>query len=459
MPSLHPNKVALIHKNYLIDDKSVSRDSELNYLYLSNINYNYCVSSHLISRVRVWYDKSFKKFIGITKDVAEGSGYSKAKAYKKFVELANCSLGRDFFLPFELVNFEGLDFIYMDFLPQLSYEESLKKAILGPEKNTTLLFSVIELQVQELLEFFQRCENCPPISSQQEGSLSGLEIKKTLKKRISNFIDCQLLPDRFDSVLESLILPRGLVVPDLVNPNIYSGPVLIDNSAENFDWLGNNLSPILNRYRYILLTLMSPPISYLTIGLPQSIYILINNTNESLWIEKYRKLLPESFSEDQHLAMFYLAVAYEYSERFQIFNDTETRILQLVKEFEILIKSFDEFENYDLNLSTIGMKRQQTYVDEQKTIYPPKVSDMTNSDCINHSPRMIQEGFFGFNILRVGSTLFAIRQSLGPVDLSDQSEISRHIAEHNMFASKHPAKFAVKLIIGLLRDLLPRFYK
>ena len=362
MESLHPNNIRRIHASY-VSETYGSRDIDC--LSLNNINYNYDVTSDLVSRVFIWFDKNTGNQICVTKSLPNESSVHRHAQHKKFIQQFNNVLKKKYFLDFHLVKHNDLNFVCMDFVHSRTFEQSLKRAINGPMKNLGLLKQELESQVSQMNELFVMCENCSVGGKRIDASL----FRSTLLNEIAKLIP-DIEPDRFSDLFSELEIKYtvGHAIPDLVNPNIFSGPVLIDNMPDDPEFFECMIGVELNRFRYVLLSLMSPPLSQICIGVVPTIMLLIADgaNKDSVVINCYKGLLPQNSDFQTNLAMFVDAFIFEYYERSKIFHASDIRLRQIKTEFETFFSMLSVVDKLDFGRSSQLLMALQEKVNDQK---------------------------------------------------------------------------------------------
>lgn len=362
MASLHPNNIRRIHASFVSKTHDLR---DIDCLSLNNINYNYDVTSDLVSRVFIWFDKTTGRQICVTKSIPnEGSVHRHAK-HKEFIQKFNRDLKKKYFLDFQLVKHHDLNFVCMDFVHSRTFEQSLKRAINGPMKNLGLLKKELKAQVSQMNELFVMCEDCSVGGKKIDANL----FRSALLDEIALIIP-DLEPDRYRNLFSELEINYtvGHAIPDLVNPNIFSGPVLIDNMPDDPDFFKGMVGVELNRFRYVLLSLMSPPLSQICIGVVPTLMILMadETVKDSVIVDCYRCLLPKNADFQMKLAMFVDAFIFEYYERCKIFRGSAVRLQQIKAEIETFFSILSVVDKLNFNKSSQLLMTLQEKVNDQK---------------------------------------------------------------------------------------------
>ncbi|MDA8705715.1 hypothetical protein N9M22_06645 [Litoricolaceae bacterium] len=436
MASLHPNKALEAQRGFI---KRIFKLSQIECIALNNVNFNYDVDSDLISRVLIWFDVENEKPICVTKIIADQPSKDKYHHYKEFINSFNLSLGYRYFLDFEIVSEAELNFIFMEFVNSQTYEQQLKKYINGPAKNYTSLNEVINKQVSDLKLLFSKCQKL----SAKTKKISSSNFRKEILSRWSRLnpsLNPELLDASGHSLLEEVNYGLGFSIPDLVNPNIFEGPLLIDNIIDDPEFFSQFLGVELNPYRYILLSLISPPLSSVGIGLGPSIMVLLSKkTNKEVpIIGPYAKLLSDNSDQNEHITKFIDALIYEFFERSKIFKNAPIRLAEVTSEFQSHLESILNFRLFDLELciqelrNSVNRVNDQNYIIERSSVIANdlikpsegEVSSIPSSDRSARSdrPKLLFE-YQTYNVVAYSSFYYALAQSAGPVDLERQSEI------------------------------------
>lgn len=372
MASLHPNNIRRIHASYVSKTYGVHN---IDCLALNNINYNYAVISDLVSRVFVWFDENTGNQICVTKSIPDANSVQRHMKHKEFLQNLNRDLNHTYFLDFHLVEHDGVNFICMDFVQSRTFEQSLKRAINGPMKNLGLLEKELESQVAQMNAMFEICES----GSIGRKLIDANQFRSFLIQEIAKIIP-DFPSDEYSNIFSELQLnyTAGHGIPDLVNPNIFNGPILIDNMPDDPSFFTSMVGVELNRFRYILLSLMSPPVSQICIGVVPTLMLLLVDgcAEDSVVLKAYDKLLPKNMDFQMKLAMFMDAFIFEYYERVKIFQSSEARLKQIKLEFETFFSMLSVADRLNFNSASQLMITLQEKVNDQKHTHESHAADL-----------------------------------------------------------------------------------
>lgn len=339
MALLQPNKISLVHKNFL--EKKFNKKN-INFITVNNINFNYDVKSDLINRVRIWYlpDGSY---LCATKELNNSQIIKKNIKFLAFKKQFEQHINMKIFSDFEIFSVDGADFIVEEFLHHKTLEELLKDSISSPERSFLLYKKNLE-KIFNVSHAIFKAAKSPKKYNLSKGLNYFIEKYNPLSARIN----------KVKSILTKTHLTSGMVIPDLVTPNIFSNGILIDNIPSSY----KNLMMIPNEcnvYRFLFLISISPPMRDL-IGSPILFIISLvkkNTKYKSILLSKFTNYFSDSFSLDEHLSLFYLAILYEFNERMIVFsgspreNDIKEEFLKYLAELDNLnlfkIAKYDDF--------------------------------------------------------------------------------------------------------------------
>ena len=424
--SLHPNLILTKISDLICEIYNFSnfRCHELN-----NINYNYETESPLVSRVQIWFDTDTDRGVCVSKIIKDPETLDKYLAYQEFVNESNRKLPKQFFLKFEIHKLaDDLWVALFDFVEAHTFEEDLKLAITSPLKSSARLSRALDQQMLQMEYFLSSCELA---SDDSAPTISGEALAKEFYTSIFGSDDVEsnfplIICDLFSESKFTL----GFAIPDLVNPNIFDGPLLIDNLAVDYADLKRTTPIELNRYRYVLLALMSPPISFFSPSIVPAILFISNfrgftGEDEGIIFPRYAKLLPKRDGVNDRLKNFTLAYFWEMKERVRVFASSPIRLEGIRAEVSKFIKLMEMRANFSRSRMLVKVLEQEALLDVQKIrISPPTVGELECFDMAGmaaieidyRSAKLSLESLNGFNVLECNGGYLGVRQSAGGIN-------------------------------------------
>ncbi|NOZ52374.1 MAG: hypothetical protein GXP08_04395 [Gammaproteobacteria bacterium] len=278
-------------KNYLQQNAhkfGLSANTKLDPLILFNVNYNYVESYPLINRVVLWFNKD-----GFNKDGVDKDGFDKDRLYKEgrnqhsdkpvivskivdpslsretiddchsFQHYLNKVVGYNLFLNIiHIVDVDGKLVIFEEAEKKSTYETELKFCINGPERSLARFQRTYSQQMLEMGDLCEKLSKCHSNKRQRRWGDQAYQLATQFKKN-GNFEE-SILPDKnlvlMRDAINKIETPNSPVLADLVCPNIFPGPRLIDNLHPNLRNMNRELPGIINVFRFIVSYFYSPPV-------------------------------------------------------------------------------------------------------------------------------------------------------------------------------------------------------
>lgn len=232
-------------------------------LLLSNVNYNFVENYPLITRVILWFGEEDNYPSIVTKIMDRSLKLESIKRCITFQDRINEKMGYNVFPKiFDIAEISGNIVLFEEGVKSSTYETELKYAICGPERSLARLERVIQRQFKEMGGLFRHLQDMQTLDKpQQWGDLAyklGQDFKKTCGFDANFLTDSSL--DMTRRAIDSVPMYQSPVLADLVCPNIFPGPKLIDNINPNIDELNAQLPNIINVFRFIVPYFYSPPV-------------------------------------------------------------------------------------------------------------------------------------------------------------------------------------------------------
>lgn len=378
MEQLQKNNLFKI-KKYL-EDKA--EHGNLEYIILSNINFNFNTDTDLINIVTLWFSKDSKEPVYVTKIIRSARQEKTISDYIKFTASTNKSLHKKYFNQLSIERIDDVVFSLEKTCAGNTFETDLKNAILGPEKNIGQLNSVLKSQITQMQELFLAAEKIKFDKSKLNWSQEFCALVAYLDNFIKNE-QIKLFNNEMANIIAKLELEQTLVVPDLVNPNIFHGPILIDNAHSKINQLQDIIPGKLNYFRYLLLTIISPPINYILHDQAAAITCLckqINIPSKSITLNLLKNLIAdEPFTDVEKLSLFIFSINYEFAERMEIFKNDQLKINEQINAYVALLNSIIyTVKNGSANIDEEAYQLEQQ-VDDQKITFPRLVKHVSSN--------------------------------------------------------------------------------
>lgn len=229
----------------------------------SNMNYNFIENYPLITRVVFWFEEDNYPSL-VTKIMDKSLGLESIKRCIAFQEGLNAKIGYPVFPRiFEIAEISESIVLFEEAVHGATYETELKGAIRGSERSLARLERVIQRQFKEMGGLFKQLQDIPTSDEPQQWGdwvyKLGQDFRDTSGFGANPLSDAHL--DRMRQAIDSVSLPQTPVIADLVCPNIFSGPRLIDNINPDIDELNTRLPGIINVFRFIVTYFYSPPVN------------------------------------------------------------------------------------------------------------------------------------------------------------------------------------------------------
>lgn len=242
----------------------IQQPSSLRPLLRSNINYNYVQNYPLITRVIFWFAEGDNYPIIVSKIMDESITLESIKRCITFQQRLNEKIGYQLFPRiFATPEICGNTVLFEEAVRGPTYEAELKRAIYGSERSQLRLERVIRRQFKEMSELFRQLQDIRTSDKpQQWGEWAyklGRDFRDACGLGANSLSDADL--DRMRKAIDSVPLPQTPVIADLVCPNIFAGPKLIDNINPNIDELNAQLPGVINVFRFMVTYFYSPPVS------------------------------------------------------------------------------------------------------------------------------------------------------------------------------------------------------
>lgn len=241
----------------------IQQPSCLRPLLRSNINYNFVENYPLITRVVFWFAEEGNYPSLVSKIMDESIKLESIKRCITFQEGLNAKIGYAVFPRiFDIAEISGNVVLFEEAVKSATYETELKRAICGPERSLARLEQVIQRQFKEMGGLFRQLQDMPTSDKpQQWGDWAyklGQDFRTTCGFDASSLTDARL--DKMRRAIDSVPLPQTPVVADLVCPNIFVGPRLIDNIDPKIEELNAQLPGVINVFRFIVPYFYGPPV-------------------------------------------------------------------------------------------------------------------------------------------------------------------------------------------------------
>ena len=181
----------------------------------SNMNYNQIDSCPLLSRVGFWFSDG--KLVVVSRLVDKAMPLESVKSSLEFQQRLNNQLHYNLFpTTYDVLETQDGIVLFKEAINTLNYDIELRRAMSSPERSSQHFSRVIERQFKEMIKLFWHLE----------------------------------------------AMPDSPVLADLVRPNIFAGPRLVDQLTYDIDGLNKDLSRESNYFRFLVTYFYSPPMPY-----------------------------------------------------------------------------------------------------------------------------------------------------------------------------------------------------
>lgn len=246
-----------------------SRVEEWQPIFRSNINYNFVEEYPLITRIIFWVDSSGPKLVSKILDKSlSPESLSDCLAFQQSI---NKKLGCDLYP--QLYGVTEINGYYVLFEPAIrksTYETELKRAVFGAEASPHYVGRVITRQFAEIGGLFNTLLQDHPSDTGQWGQNFydlGDKLRKMIDGNVLTIEHLNIMKQNIDAVA----IYDTPVLADLVCPNIFAGPQLIDNLIPDIKGLNKSLPGIINAFRFIVPCFYSPPLTSVLQGWVQAL--------------------------------------------------------------------------------------------------------------------------------------------------------------------------------------------
>jgi len=230
----------------------------------SNINYNFVENYPLITRVIFWFGEGDNYPSLVSKIMDKSIKLESIKRCITFQEGLNKKMGYPLYPRiFDIAEISGNIILFEEVVKKSTYETELKRAICGPERSLAHLERVIRRQFNEMGGLFRQLQDMPTSDKPRQWGEWAYKLGQDFRDTSgfgTNFLSDAHL-ERMRRAINSVPLPQTPVIADLVCPNIFPGPRLIDNIIPDIDELNAQLPGVINVFRFMVTYFYSPPIS------------------------------------------------------------------------------------------------------------------------------------------------------------------------------------------------------
>lgn len=250
-------------------------------LLLSNVNYNFVENYPLISRVILWFDREDNYPSIATKIMDRSLKPESINRCIMFQGRINEKMGYAVFPKiFDILTTSENVILFEEGVKSPTYETELKYAICGPERSLAHLERVIQRQFREMGGLFRHLQDIQTPDKPKQWGDSAYKLGKDFINTCG--FDANFLTDAHLNMLrraiDSVPVYQSPVLADLVCPNIFSGPRIIDNINPDIDKLNAQLPGIINVFRFIVPYFYSPPVKDVFKDWPYALAVAITDS-------------------------------------------------------------------------------------------------------------------------------------------------------------------------------------
>lgn len=231
-------------------------------IFRSNINYNFVEEYPPITRIIFWIDGAGPKLV--TKIVDKSLSREAINACQVYQLGLNEQLGYDLFpLLYDIADINGCCVLFEPALQKSTYETELKRAVFGPEASLPYLGRVVIRQFAEIGQLFEQLQQIIYSSESKQWGQTFSDLGGELKT-VCDIGDDILSSEHLDKMrqdIDLILISDTPIIADLVCPNIFPGPQLIDNLVPDINGLNESLPGIINAFRFMVLCFYSPPLT------------------------------------------------------------------------------------------------------------------------------------------------------------------------------------------------------
>jgi hypothetical protein len=241
----------------------IPEDTNLQPLFRSNVNYNFVENYPLITRVILWFTEGDKYPCVVSKIMDSSIKRQSIDQCLEIQERLNKYLGWPVFPKvYDITEISGSIVLFEEGVRSSTYESELKRVVWGPESSLTALERTINQQFSEMGGLFQKLQKMA--TSNQPRKWGDWAYKMGQDFRSACGIEKKYLNDVHLDIMKSTIdaapFPETAVIADMVCPNIFPGPRLIDNINPDINGLNTQLPGLINVFRFMVTYFYSPPV-------------------------------------------------------------------------------------------------------------------------------------------------------------------------------------------------------
>ena len=370
-------------------------------LLLSNVNYNFVENYPLITRVILWFGEDDKYPSLVTKIMDRSLKLESIKRCLTFQDRINEKIGYKVFPRiFDIDEISGNIVLFEEGVKSSTYETELKHAICGPECSLSRLERVIQRQFKEMGGLFKRLQDMRTSEKpRQWGNWAyklGQDFKKTCGFDASSLTDATL--DRMRKNIDSVPLPQTPVIADLVCPNIFSGPRLIDNINPHIDELNAHLPGVINVFRFMVTYFYSPPVNHLFEDWLYAIAVAVTDRKGQTIIgPPVRDILGQvGLNPDQSEVIWAFVMAatlFEMKDKLEFYNESPFMIGRKKEEFCQWTRKLVEIQKFISRKKKINLRYIVLAQDSLRTQESPAIhSSLSKKAILRLFPSFMRPG-------------------------------------------------------------------
>lgn len=303
-------------------------------LFRSNINYNFVENYSLITRVVLWFGNNDHFPVLVSKIMDDSLSMSSIRSSIAFEKTVNDSISYTLFPEvFDIARIDGRIVLFEEAVRRSTYDSELKHAIIGPERSLPHFQRVMESQFVEMGNLFHKLNGVQISGEPRKWGEWAYNLGQEFDTRTSLRSNplTRLKLERMRKAIDSIPMCQTPVIADMVCPNIFGGPKLIDNIIPDIEGLNGRLPGVINVFRFLVTYFYSPPVSQVFEDWLYALAVAITDREGRTVIGPLvRKILSEAgVNPDQTevvWAFFMAASLFEMNDKLEFYKDSSSML-------------------------------------------------------------------------------------------------------------------------------------
>ncbi len=322
-------------------------------LFLSNVNYNFVESYPLITKVILWFEMENHYPSLVTKIMDDELEVESINRCLSFQKRLNEKIGYDLYPKiYDITKISEKIVLFEEAVKSPTYETELKYAICGPERSLLHLERVINRQFKEMGGLFKQLQGITTSDRSYQWGDWAFNLVHKFKATCgfnTNFLTDKHI-NQIRKAVDTIPMYKSPVLADLVCPNIFSGPRIIDNIIPDIDELNAQLPGVINLFRFIIPYFYSPPVNDVFTDWPYAIAVAINDRGHNTIIgPPLRDILRQTgFDLEQPIVIWSFIIfttIFDMIQKLEFYSNSPFIIDGKKKQFQKWTKRLVEIQN------------------------------------------------------------------------------------------------------------------